>query len=216
MDELSEFEVALLGEERPCIACRLARHDECVEGCETCHPEAEEAEEATGEEFVSVGEAYSKSVENRKHGSTAKELKDPKSTGRKRAAQLYPLDKEEDCEWRGKKNCGGGRRPIIGCYDGKQKHRHHGPMKDPTKNHEGNVHRICTACHMHWHELNDLIYDEKDYAKLPHDPLDATVEEIIQNRLDWLSGEVGKKYELASTKNTEKFNQRMQKVDDDE
>src|ERR1700754_2326409 len=35
-------------------------------------------------------------------------LKDQQSTGRKRAAKLYPLDPDKDCEWSQKKSCGGG------------------------------------------------------------------------------------------------------------
>lgn len=132
-------------------------------------------------------------------------LKDPKSTGRKRAARLYPIDSDAPCEWRGLRNCGGGRRPIIGCLDGTQKHRHHGPVKETTRNELGNVHRICTDCHVHWHELNDLIYDEADYNLMPHQPVPATDEEIVKNKLEWLTGEMGRRYELASTKNREKY-----------
>lgn len=73
-------------------------------------------------------------------------MKDVKSTGRKRAALLYPLDKNHPCEWRGKKNCGGGLKPIVGCLDGFQRHRHHGPVKNPVHNEQGNVHRVCATC----------------------------------------------------------------------
>lgn len=149
----------------------------------------------------------------KKRKSAKENLRDPKSTGRKRAAQLYPINSDDPCEWRGLRNCGGGRRPIIGCLDGTQKHRHHGPVKDTTRNEQGNVHRICTDCHVHWHELNDLIYDEKDYNLLPHDPQPAETEEIVKNKLEWVSGEIGRRYELASTKNMEKF--RLAQVDPD-
>jgi hypothetical protein len=55
---------------------------------------------------------------------------------------------------------GGGMFPIPGCLEasgtpGKQEHRHHGPILLTTANVEGNVHRICTACHNRWHSLND-------------------------------------------------------------
>lgn len=84
-------------------------------------------------------------------------LKDQQSTGRKRAAEMYPLYRDLDCEWKGRKNCGGGK-PIVGCMDGKQQARHHGPDKNTLNNDEGNVHRICHSCHNNWHALNDPGY----------------------------------------------------------
>jgi len=147
--------------------------------------------------------------------SKVRDLKDEKSTGRKRAAQLYPIDSNLDCEWRGKKNCGGGRRPIVGCLNGKQQDRHHGPVKRPTRNEEGNVHRICKACHVHWHEMNDLIYTESDYNNLPHDPVEATDVEIMAELVKWKSGEMGRLYELASSQNAKKFREKMENHEDE-
>lgn len=118
----------------PVIVAGVAFHDECLIGCKRCHEDEEEIEL----DFLKEETAL---VPNRR-----KELIDSESTGRKRAAKLYPLDERKTCEWQGQKNCGGGRRPIVGCMDGKQKHRHHGPVKKTTYNHEGNVHRICTSC----------------------------------------------------------------------
>ncbi len=105
------------------------------------------------------------------------ELKDPHSTGRKRAAILFPLDKDEPCEWRSKAYCGGGKYPIIGCLAGFQENRHHGPDKNTLKNEEGNVHRICDDCHNIWHSQNDPTYDSYN-AKLKHEPRGATPHEI--------------------------------------
>src|SRR5687767_4378746 len=51
-------------------------------------------------------------------------LKDQQSTGRKRAARLYPLNPDASCEWRGLKNAGGGQFPIVGCNSGVQQARH--------------------------------------------------------------------------------------------
>lgn len=120
-----------------CVACGRGFHRECgkCRGATNCH---------IAEGLKSDEETISSSPK----GSSRKkrELKDPASTGRKRAAELYPIEPDAPCEWRGLQNCGGGRRPIIGCYDGVQKHRHHGPVKNTTRNEEGNVHRICTAC----------------------------------------------------------------------
>lgn len=174
-----------------CVACGRGFHKECLIGCKKCHAKVQEPIVVSGKT----------EVKKRLHGSTAKDLKDPKSTGRKRAAILFPLDDTASCEWQGKKNCGGGKRPIIGCLDGMQKHRHHGPVKDTTRNHEGNVHRICTSCHNHWHELNDLQYDANTFSLLPHDPQEATVDELLKDRGSWVSGEMGRRFELASSRN---------------
>lgn len=175
-----------------CTPCGRGFHHECLKGCKKCHPKVK---------TDSVVEVISKPTTRK---SKVDGLKDEKSTGRKRAAILYPIDKEAPCEWQGKKNCGGGRRPIVGCLTGKQQHRHHGPVKKTTRNEEGNVHRICTDCHVHWHELNDLVYDEQQFNSLPHDPVAASEEEIVQTFLMWTSGEMGRKFELASSKNREK------------
>lgn len=107
------------------------------------------------------------------------EIRDPKSTGRKRAALLFPLDPESNCEWMGLTNCGGGEFPIIGCVDGKQEHRHHGPDKDTLNNATGNVHRICDNCHNIWHSQNDPTYDSKVHGKKLHAPRIATNKELI-------------------------------------
>lgn len=176
-----------------CAACGRGFHRECEQGCKHCHPKDKESKKSS--KIV---------ISSRK--SKVKDLKDEKSTGRKRAANLYPIDKENPgpCEWKGLKNCGGGRRPIIGCVNGFQQERHHGPVKKTTRNEEGNVHRICERCHVHWHEMNDLIYNEQEYNSLPHDPVAASDLELMQDELAWKSGEMGKKYELASSKNREK------------
>jgi hypothetical protein len=101
------------------------------------------------------------------------EIKDDKSTGRKRAAVLYPLDREASCEWRNLKFAGGGMYPIFGCSEGKQVHRHHGPDKDTLNNASGNVHRICNECHACWHTNNDEAYPTFAGTVMwaPHDPV---------------------------------------------
>jgi hypothetical protein len=117
-------------------------------------------------------------------------LKDQQSTGRKRAAEMYPLDREADCEWKMQKNCGGGKRPIIGCADGKQEARHHGPDKNTLNNDQGNVHRICHKCHNRWHAKNDPDYVWGSVYS-SHSPTPCSQEEIIESELSWL----GKKLE---------------------
>jgi hypothetical protein len=185
-----------------CKACGRGFHRECKKGCKRCHPADKVSVESVDKE---PKDAIKHKQEDSPRIPKKSNLKDPESTGRKRAARLYPIsDRNDPCEWRGKKNCGGGLRPIIGCYDGNQQHRHHGPVKRTTRNELGNVHRICDDCHVHWHELNDLIYDEANYELLPHDPVDASAEEIMKNILDWKSGEMGRKFVLASSQNHKK------------
>lgn len=101
------------------------------------------------------------------------------SAGRKRAAKEYDLIPTASCEWNGLSNCGGGLHPIVGCTTGLQEARHHGPIKDTTHNEEGNVHKICTACHNLWHRRNDENYNEIIYSTLPHDPHRATPAELL-------------------------------------
>jgi len=113
------------------------------------------------------------------------DILDPKSTGRKRAAKLYPLDREAPCEWRGLKFAGG-NKPIVGCANGLQRQRHHGPNKDTLDNAKGNVHRICDDCHARWHTLNDEGYSFFAEQTMPHDAETfATTEELAQNEIYW-------------------------------
>lgn len=104
-------------------------------------------------------------------------LKDQQSTGRKRAARLYPLSRESACEWQGKAECGGGLSPILGCSLGKQEARHHGPDKSVSNNEEGNVHRICHACHNRWHAANNAEYDWNSTIVKSHQPRAQTEKE---------------------------------------
>lgn len=88
-------------------------------------------------------------VEHNKRGGPVKdpdEITDPKSTGRKRAAQLYPIEEGMICEWSRLKRAGGGVFPVIGCLGNKASDRHHGPDKNTLNNSSGNVHRICDHC----------------------------------------------------------------------
>jgi hypothetical protein len=182
-----------------CVPCGRGFHRECLTKCKKCHPEANvppaELEDKDSDN------ALADQQEDSPRKPKKSNLKDPKSTGRKRAARLYPITPGDPCEWRGKKNCGGGLRPIVGCYEGNQQHLHHGPIKDTVRNELGNVHRICTSCHVHWHELNDLIYVQADYELLPHNPVEASDQELIQNTLEWKAGVMGQRFELASSRN---------------
>jgi hypothetical protein len=154
-----------------CTACGRFFHDECEEGCETCHGnEDRKVKTLTGDRGAPT--------------KNPEDVTDPYSTGRKRAATQYPLFKTNPCEWRGKKNVGGGE-PIIGCISGLQQDRHHGPVKNPLRNEPGNVHRICKHCHNRWHAVNDSIYDEAAYDLLPHSPEPADELELLANEAKW-------------------------------
>ena len=111
-------------------------------------------------------------------------LKDQQSTGRKRAARMYPLNREGFCEWRYKSNCGGGLSPILGCVSGLQQARHHGPDKSVSNNEEGNVHRICHFCHNRWHAANNADYDWNETRVSAHAPRPMTDAEKFEAMLN--------------------------------
>lgn len=117
-------------------------------------------------------------------------LKDQQSTGRKRAAIMYPLDEEADCEWARKKNVGG-NIPIVGCIDGKQQARHHGPDKNTLNNESGNVHRICHNCHNRWHAVNDPDYVWGSIYPA-HEPGTATFKELVTNMTHWSTKKISR------------------------
>lgn len=176
-----------------CLSCRQGFCSECNE-CMCCVP----AEVSV--QFVEPDESLLKSFQpennppiidyskSKKTGPRKEDedVRDPKSTGRKRAAQLYPLDLEAPCEWRMLRFAGGGKTPIIGCRNGLQRNRHHGPIKNTLRNEAGNVHRICYECHNRWHAANDVGYDPEAEDFKPHDPdSKASLDDIIDNELHW-------------------------------
>lgn len=105
--------------------------------------------------------------------SEAHDVVDVLSTGRKRAAMLYPIREGMECEWSRLKEAGGGVVPIIGCNGnllspekgGKGQYVqgvvHHGPDKNTLENSPGNAHRICVFCHHRWHAANDRYYGKR-------------------------------------------------------
>jgi hypothetical protein len=136
---------------------------------------------------VDASDGEDESGEAQKEFRTYKDdsaLRDQQSTGRKRAAKMYPLAEDQPCEWRMRKNCGGGKFPIVGCADGMQQARHHGPEKNTLNNDKGNVHRICHSCHNRWHTMNDPGYIWAA-AHEPHNPYSATVVDIALNEEFW-------------------------------
>lgn len=131
-----------------CAMCTVSYHLSCMDNCSCKDNNHEEVVGETKPVDVSASDGDSRFSSNpaNRRGKSDRNLKDQQSTGRKRAAKLFPLDREASCEWQGKSNCGGGPHPIVGCISGLQEARHHGPDKSVTNNEEGNVHRICHMC----------------------------------------------------------------------
>lgn len=160
-----------------CLACGQQFHDECSSQPCCC-----------GSSEVEVEEVSSR---RSNRGKRDEHLKDQQSTGRKRAAIKFPLDRDEKCEWQGFKNVGG-NKGIVGCLAGKQQARHHGPDKNTLNNNEGNVHRICHNCHNRWHTINDEGYDWGELHPA-HSPVGATLEELLESEVQWqLKGKLTK------------------------
>lgn len=136
----------------------------------------------------------------------AHEVRDVLSTGRKRAAEVKPIEDGMLCEWAGLRFAGGGVFPIIGCIDTKivaekghgarTGHIHHGPDKNTLNNDWDNLHRICSTCHNRWHTVNDPYYGDRPEGGLPflpigleckpHDPeTKATPEQQLKWEMYW-------------------------------
>ncbi len=183
-----------------CVSCLAKFHSSCLNtSCEcslkshslgaapspTPEEDSNVPDQATDETHVAdddvrlslrSGSGRSGNSSTRRHKRDAN-LKDQQSTGRKRAARQYPLDRSAPCEWAGNSNCGGGLYPILGCISGLQQARHHGPDKSVSNNEEGNVHRICHYCHNRWHSANNAEYDWNDTRVKPHAPVGMTEEQ---------------------------------------
>jgi hypothetical protein len=180
-----------------CISCGRGLHDECFfPGMYSLS----NLEENSTKCCCSVGKKEESIPFSSTGGDNPRVGRPPKpdseittSAGRKRAAVAYEIIPEKPCEWKWLKNCGGGKYPIVGCLNGFQQHRHHGPVKDTSRNEPQNVHRICTACHNRYHTLNDDSYEEAVAETLPHSPLPATLEEIAGNDFEWREGRYSKK-----------------------
>lgn len=111
-------------------------------------------------------------------------LKDPISTGRKRAAELYKIEVGQLCQWAYKKNCGGGIIPIMGCPGRPATHIHHGPDKSTLNNESTNISIICSTCHVRWHDANDPHYTGErpvdNTTWLPLGDTIHTLDEMVQ------------------------------------
>lgn len=129
---------------------------------------------------------------------TEKVMRDPVSTGRKRAAVMYPIKAGQVCEWAFKKNCGGGIDPIMGCAGRPASHIHHGPDKSTLNNDRDNISLVCEFCHNRWHVANDKFYSIRPVDNstwIPHINIEgreilplsaiqkATKQEVLMNEL---------------------------------
>lgn len=175
-----------------CLSCGRFLHDECmasIDGVCCCK------KTVVHEDDVIKPNAGNSNGDDapRPRGRPPKNdelLENPLATWRKRASMEFPLSRDEPCEWRGLRNVGGGKYPIVGCTSGKQQNIHHGPVKitigfcdDEGKpfnfNREGNIHRICGRCHNLWHHWNDAPYDPIEWARHAHSPTEATPTELL-------------------------------------
>lgn len=156
-----------------CFMCNAGMHSSCTDFDCICamnnHTPTIEGQNEISDTDSDDGESrYSTGGRSNKRDAA---LKDQQSTGRKRAAKLYPLHRDDPCEWAGMTNNGGGPHPILGCLEGKQEARHHGPDKNVSNNEPGNVHRICHFCHYQWHAANDSEYDWNASILTSHRPV---------------------------------------------
>lgn len=162
-----------------CLSCARGITDECNCAAEKASVSAKTLIEAFSPD-------KEENDEKKKIGRPQKvdeDITDPHSTGRKRAATLYPLNRTAFCEWRDLANCGGGKHPIVGCATGYQENLHHGPDKNTLNNTRDednptnrNVHKICSMCHNRWHAANDKDYD----PSIAHNPREANFAERLE------------------------------------
>lgn len=186
-----------------CWACVVALHDECLDV---------RVDENADLRCCCFGREPSNPVGTKEIGrpeSNPEDITDVLSTGRKRAATMYPIYNGMVCEWAGLAFAGGGIEPIVGCagnllYNERGKYaRHHGPDKNTLENTPNNVHRICEFCHNRWHAANNGYYGERPLNGQPYLPdpkygvcLDhdkvtkATDEEIEANEAYWASRKI--------------------------
>ena len=157
-----------------CFSCLRGFHKTCRSDsnnpCECDHDLKDKLTVITAEQIL-TDDDLPEPVKNPHRLKRDQSLRDQQSTGRKRAARMYPLQKDQPCQWFNQRNVGGGTVPIIGCgidsVPGLQQNRHHGPDKNTLNNEPGNVWLICARCHNTWHSKNDENYDP--YKKLAAD-----------------------------------------------
>ena len=151
-----------------CLSCKRNFHGTCRGVCDCTHDLTATitvtVSQDTSDDSPETDESGVRPRSRRSKPDNA--LKDQQSTGRKRAARLYPLDRSGLCEWAFSQAAGGGVT-ILGCgiregtFPGLQQSRHHGPDYNTLNNDPGNVHRICHSCHNSWHAANDPTKDQR-------------------------------------------------------
>jgi hypothetical protein len=167
-----------------CIACQNGYYAECYK---------------PDEDGIACGykEQVAITVERERGGQikSPEDITDVQSTGRKRAAIMYPINEGDICGWAGLLSAGGGVNAIIGCVNNLATNIHHGPDKNTLNNKQENVHRICAYCHNYWHARNDEFYGERPVGTEPFIPLDghewnlpdmetkATEEQLVQEMI---------------------------------
>ena len=165
----------------PCPACRAGFPNECHyawddDSWESCGeikftPTGDVKHDSSDQGGQDSGEVSTGYIEDGYEAAKdISQYKDPISTGRKRAAQMYPIAPGQVCEWANLKAAGGGVVPITGCVGRPASDRHHGPDKNTMNNAPGNLHRICDHCHNTWHALNDPHYGDRPDHTLPFIP----------------------------------------------
>lgn len=159
-----------LNDENMCLPCAAKDHYLCwyplIDKC-CCFTESRrpiEDVQLPPVENKSILGGYQKSPEA---------ITDVTSTGRKRAAIMYPITDGMICEWATLALAGGGVIPIRGCVNSPATAIHHGPDKNTLNNTPTNVHRICADCHNRWHAANDAYYGERPAGTEPFIPLDG-------------------------------------------
>lgn len=127
------------------------------------------------------------------------DIRDPKSTGRKRAVLVKSISPGDICEWAGLKFAGGMIDPIVGCMGNLAAAIHHGQQgnKSTLDNRVENLAKICDTCHNRVHSLNDKYYGEDPITAdwypdssagplWPHDAeTKATTMDQVQSEIWW-------------------------------
>lgn len=153
-EEVDEYIPRETNEEEFCIYCRAELPHTLSELCA-------KTEQTEPESLAGVIEGMADliptepGVRGRPPIDNGAEMKDPISTGRKRAAIAAPIKVGMICEWAYLSNAGGGVEPIKGCTGYPATDRHHGPNKatldnttveNPAEDGTWNLHRICAMC----------------------------------------------------------------------
>ncbi len=177
-----------------CIECMRGFHSVCGEPC--CCSESKPTVDVELPDVSDEPEEWRISSGGAKRGKRDAALKDQQSTGRKRAAQMLPLDRDDLCMWHDASPTnpkGGGVFPIVFGCENKQNARHHGPDKNTLNNDLENLNAICHWHHNNWHAMNDPVY-------IPGNPIMFQVSDEIKRdptKIKWWGPKPGEKVPRA-------------------